>query len=59
MLIVEGSHPQLTPDRPVELVFAWARTENAPVLFGQTNFFMQFRVCFDALAELFEVYPNT
>ena len=28
------------------LAFAWARAENIPVILGQTNFFMEFDVCF-------------
>ncbi len=55
-LILLASHPQLAPDRPVELIFAWAREENVPVLFGQTNFLMEFRTCFDAALAQFEVY---
>lgn len=31
--------------RPVRLAFAWVKTE-APVILGQTNFFMEFDVCF-------------
>lgn len=58
-LIVEAFHPQLTPNYPVRLIFAWADTDSVPVIFGQTNFLEEFRVCFDALAETFEVYPNT
>jgi len=30
---------------PVRLVFAWVRTD-APLILGQTNFFMEFDVCF-------------
>ena len=56
VLIVEAFHPQLTPERSVELIFAWARDDNAPILFGQTNFLMEFRVCFDALRSIFEVF---
>ena len=57
-LIVEALHSQLTSDHPVELIFAWAKDENVPVLFGQTNFLMEFRVCFDASNAIFEVYPR-
>lgn len=57
-LIVQASHPQLTPDDPIDLIFAWSRLENAPILFGQYNFLAQFRVCFDASEDKFEVYPK-
>jgi len=57
-LVVETIHPQLTPERSVELIFAWVRIDNAPILFGQTNFLMEFRVCFDASQALFEVYSR-
>lgn len=57
-LIVEALHPQLTPERPIELIFAWTRKDNAPILFGQTNFLMEFRVCFDASQAVFEVYSR-
>ncbi|NJM89592.1 MAG: hypothetical protein HC847_23015 [Hydrococcus sp. RU_2_2] len=29
-----------------ELVFAWVRSPNAPLILGQTNFFLEFDVCF-------------
>ena len=45
-LVVLASHPQLTLADPIRLVFAWTRIEDAPVIFGQTNFFMEFDVCF-------------
>lgn len=48
-------HPDLNPTRPVKLVFAWTRAENAPVIFGQTNFFTEFDVCFFKSAGFFEV----
>ena len=30
----------------VQLVFAWTRAENVPLILGQVNFFMEFDVCF-------------
>jgi hypothetical protein len=56
-LVVYGAHPQLTGDAPVRLVFAWTRLE-APVIFGQTNFLMEFAVCFYRAEAAFEVYPK-
>lgn len=57
-LIIQSSHPQLTAGHDVELIFAWVKDQNAPVIFGQTNFLIEFRVCFDALQNVFEVYPR-
>ncbi|MGE0082967.1 MAG: hypothetical protein AB7S75_00960 [Desulfococcaceae bacterium] len=31
---------------PVRLAFAWVKTDNIPLILGQTNFFMEFDVCF-------------
>ncbi len=31
---------------PVRLAFAWCRTDDVPLVLGQTNFFMEFDVCF-------------
>ena len=31
---------------PVKLAFAWTSAENAPLILGQTNFFLEFDVCF-------------
>ena len=42
---------------PVYLVFAWTKSENIPVLLGQTNFFMEFDVCFYRSQNEFEVKP--
>jgi hypothetical protein len=54
-LVVMASHPQITIDKQVRLVFAWTQAENAPVIFGQTNFFMEFDVCFYRSQSVFEV----
>ncbi|MBX3085183.1 MAG: hypothetical protein KF716_26350 [Anaerolineae bacterium] len=32
---------------PVNLAFAWSRAEQAPLIFGQTNFFEVFEICFN------------
>jgi hypothetical protein len=55
-LVVNALHEQLTAQHPVELIFAWTRDDNAPILFGQTNFLMEFRACFDALQGTFEIF---
>lgn len=41
MAVVEGFEP-------VRLAFAWVQSDNVPVILGQTNFFMEFDVCFTA-----------
>ncbi len=43
---------------PVRLAFAWTRAENAPLILGQVNFFMEFDVCFFRARGLFEVQPT-
>ena len=40
---------------PVHLVFAWTRNEKTPLILGQTNFFMEFDVCFYRSQDEFEV----
>jgi hypothetical protein len=40
---------------PVELGFAWAKTNSVPVILGQVNFFMEFDVCFYRADRYFEV----
>lgn len=57
-LVALASHPQLTPAGPIRLVFAWTRSEDAPVIFGQTNFFMEFDVCFYRSQAAFEVHAK-
>jgi len=32
--------------RPIDLVFAWSSRDDVPMIFGQTNFFIAFDVCF-------------
>ena len=58
-LVLLASHSQLTLDGPIRLVFAWTRAEDAPVIFGQTNFFMEFNVCFYRSQGAFEVHPRS
>ena len=56
-LVVLASHPQLTTAGAIRLVFAWTKIEDAPIIFGQTNFFMEFDVCFYRSQDVFEVHP--
>ncbi|MEM9220061.1 MAG: hypothetical protein AAGD25_37760 [Cyanobacteria bacterium P01_F01_bin.150] len=44
---------------PVQLVFAWTNNPNAPLILGQTNFFMEFDVCFYRSKMEFEVKPKS
>ncbi|MBE9062974.1 hypothetical protein [cf. Phormidesmis sp. LEGE 11477] len=43
----------------VQLAFAWARSENIPVILGQTNFFIEFDVCFYRSKLEFEINPKS
>ena len=54
-LVVMASHPQITINKQVRLVFAWTQAENTPVIFGQINFFMEFDVCFYRSQNIFDV----
>ncbi len=54
-LMVTASHSQIAGDANVQLVFAWTQAENAPVIFGQMNFFLEFDVCFYRSQSAFEV----
>lgn len=54
-LMVMASHPQITGDMDVRLVFAWTQSESEPVIFGQMNFFLEFDVCFYRSQSVFEV----
>ena len=44
---------------PVDLVFAWSRRDDIPLIFGQTNFFMAFDVCFFRSRGYFIVSTHT
>ncbi|MEP6988340.1 MAG: hypothetical protein ABI970_22235 [Chloroflexota bacterium] len=54
-LAVMAYHPDLTDSSGVELLFAWAGTDNTPILFGQINFFLHFDVCFFRTELIFEI----
>jgi hypothetical protein len=53
-LILFASHPRLIPGPSVRLVFAWAQTDDIPVILGQVNFFLAFDVCFFRADSTFE-----
>lgn len=42
----------------VNLVFAWAKVDNIPLLLGRTNFFNEFDVCFYGSQLFFEICPK-
>ncbi|MEH2403693.1 hypothetical protein [Nostoc sp.] len=42
---------------PVELVFAWVGSLYAPLILGQTNFFLKFDICFYRSKLEFEIKP--
>jgi len=42
----------------VQLVFAWVKVANAPLILGQTNFFMEFDVHFYRSRLEFEIEPK-
>lgn len=44
--------------QPVRLAFAWTLAEHVPLLLGQTNFFMEFNVCFYRSELAFEITPK-
>ena len=52
-------HPQLTPNTFVELGFAWAISDKAPIIFGQANFFQTFNICFYRAEGFFDIHPVT
>ena len=44
---------------PVRLAFAWVNYANAPLILGQTNFFMEFDVHFYRSRLEFEIEPKS
>jgi len=44
---------------PVLLLFAWAASDDVPLVFGYANFFLEFDVCFYATRGEFTVAPRT
>jgi hypothetical protein len=44
---------------PVRLVFAWSLSDDAPLLLGRMNFFLEFDVCFYRSQLVFEVRSLT
>jgi hypothetical protein len=48
----------VAPFSPVRLAFAWAQTDDVPLLLGQVNFFQEFDVCFFRAQDAFEIKPS-
>lgn len=44
---------------PVRLAFAWVKSDNVPLILGQTNFFMEFDICFYRSNLEFDVKPKS
>ncbi len=51
-------HGQVGHFNPVELVFAWTRTRDVPVILGQMNFFLEFDVYVYGSQGYIEVIPH-
>jgi hypothetical protein len=49
---------QISNFDPVQLVFAWSLSDDAPLLLGRMNFFWEFDVCFYRSQLAFEVRPK-
>jgi hypothetical protein len=43
---------------PIPLVFAWAKSNNPPLILGQLNFFLEFNVCFYRSQLSFDICPK-
>jgi hypothetical protein len=52
LVIVDALVAEFTP---VRLAFAWAETDDVPVVLGQTNFFQEFDACFFRSRAVFEI----
>ena len=53
-----ASNARLTGHNPVQLSVAWTASNDVPVILGQTNFLMEFNVCFYLSQSYFEVWRN-
>jgi hypothetical protein len=43
---------------PVRLAFAWCKTNEVPLILGQTNFFLEFDICFFRSRNQLSVSPK-
>lgn len=53
-----ATNAQIGEFSPTELLFAWVKRPNTPLILGQTNFFLEFDVCFYRSKFEFEVKPK-
>lgn len=44
---------------PVRLAFAWVKSDRVSLILGQTNFFMEFDICFYRSTLEFEIQPRS
>lgn len=58
MLTVVASNSEIDGAHDVGLMFAWANTDNVPVLLGQFNFLMEFNVCLYRSQNCFDVWRS-
>jgi hypothetical protein len=56
ILLVEGTVGHFPP---VQLVFAWVKSDVVPTIMGQVNFFLSFDVFFYRARGYFEIQPAT
>ena len=42
-----------------KLAFSWCQTDAVPLVLGQTNFFMEFDICFFRSRSEFQIVPKT
>lgn len=55
-VFVSATNSLITGPTPVELAVAWTRSEDVAVIFGQTNFFMEFNACFYRSEGVFDAW---
>ena len=49
---------QIDDFSPVLLAFAWAKSNDPPLILGQLNFFIEFDVCFYRSQLAFDIFPK-
>jgi hypothetical protein len=49
---------KLADYEPVDLIFAWTKRNDVPLILGQVDFFMSFKVCFERYNLEFEITPR-
>ena len=49
---------QISQVAPTQIVFAWTKATQVPLILGQVNFFMEFDVCFYRSQLYFAVSPK-